>query len=305
MAKVFISYSSKDKALVSRLAKSLQDLRHNVWLDEWKIRVGDSIVSKISSGLENADFVAVVLSKNSTASAWVEQEWQTKYWDEVNKRKILVLPILLDDCEIPTLLKTKKYADFRVNYESGLVELSLSLQHRYDKSGIESYHSDFVGFTDIWSDLFNHTSHLDLLMMYSATWRNTYLNQMVDFLSRPGGRLRIVLPALEKDTSLLKTYAKRLQIPQKDLKERIVTAQEEYGKLSTYGKVEIYSTTKYLNHACYLFDTGGVIAFYSYRLGRLPTPALVVRDGELLTFVREDFEWLVSDKNPDREVLLS
>lgn len=305
MAKIFISYSSKDRKFVTRLAKSLEDMHHSVWLDEWEIRVGDSILTRISTGLEEANFVAVVLSKNSTASAWVEKEWQTKYWDEVNRRKIMVLPILLETCEIPTLLKTKKYANFRDSYETGLMELALSLSHRPDISGVEKYHPDFVGFTEEWLDLFSHSTKLDLLMMYSATWRHTYLNQITELVSRPGGRIRIVFPALETDSTLLKVFARRLQIKPKELKARITTAINEYGNLSQFGKVEIYTTTKYLNHACYLFDTGGILALYSYRIGRVPTPAIILRDGDLLTFIRDDFEWLVSDQNPDREIILT
>lgn len=301
MAELFISYSSKDKDFTLRLAKSLSNLGHKVWLDEWEIHVGDSIVTKIDSGIERADFVALILSKNSTSSPWVEREWQAKYWDEVNKRKVMVLPILLDDCKIPTLLKAKKYADFREGYEIGLVQLATSLQYRYDIAGIERYHLDFVDFVDDWVDLFKDSSHLDLLMMYSATWMNTYFKHIQELLARPGGRLRIVFPELRADTALLQVYAERLEIDPEDLKERIITAIKEYVKLSSIGKVEIYTISKYLNHACYLFDTGGVVALYSYKSGRVPTPAFVLREGELLKFVRNDFEWLVSEQNRSRQ----
>lgn len=35
----------------------------------------------------------------------------------------MILPILLEDCEIPSLISDKKYADFRYNYQTGLSEL--------------------------------------------------------------------------------------------------------------------------------------------------------------------------------------
>jgi hypothetical protein len=34
-----------------------------------------------------------------------------------------VLPALAEECAIPTLLKAKKYADFRIDHEYGLHEL--------------------------------------------------------------------------------------------------------------------------------------------------------------------------------------
>ncbi|WP_259461679.1 toll/interleukin-1 receptor domain-containing protein [Enterobacter sp. R1(2018)] len=99
------------------------------WLDEWDIRVGESIPERISSGLQEADFILVILSSNSVGSKWVEREWQTKYWSEIEKGKIVVLPLLLQECVIPELLRTKKYADFRFDFNKGLNDLLYALEH--------------------------------------------------------------------------------------------------------------------------------------------------------------------------------
>jgi hypothetical protein len=40
---------------------------------------------------------------------------------------VKVLPALLRDCEVPELLKTKKYADFRNNYNNGLEDVLLAI----------------------------------------------------------------------------------------------------------------------------------------------------------------------------------
>jgi len=58
--KVFISHNSKDKPFVRRLAKSLDG--HNIacWIDEAEIRLGDSLVGKISSAIENIDLIIAV-----------------------------------------------------------------------------------------------------------------------------------------------------------------------------------------------------------------------------------------------------
>lgn len=125
---VFISHSSLDKTFARWISTDLKAAGHNPWLDEWKIKVGESIPEKIGVGLTEADFVLVVLSDNSNQSRWVEREWQSKYWTEVQSGKIRVLPILLKDCEIPELLKIKKYADFRNNYNDGLDDILSAIQ---------------------------------------------------------------------------------------------------------------------------------------------------------------------------------
>lgn len=130
MAKVFLSHASTDKKLVRRLATDLATRGHDVWLDEWSIRVGDSIPTKIAEGLQGADFVAVLLTAASTNSAWVDREWKAKYWQEVETRKVSVLPLLVETCEIPMLLREKRYANFVHDYEVGLAELLSTLEPR-------------------------------------------------------------------------------------------------------------------------------------------------------------------------------
>jgi hypothetical protein len=125
---LFISHSSKDKQFARWLAVDLANAGHSPWLDEWQIRVGESIPRKISQGIESCNALIVILSEDAVASRWVENEWQAKYWDEITAERVRVLPILLKPCVIPTLLKTKKYADFTKDYNRGLEELLIALQ---------------------------------------------------------------------------------------------------------------------------------------------------------------------------------
>jgi len=124
---LFISHSSKDKPFARLLATDLTEAGHFAWLDEWQIKVGESIPGSISKALEKSDYVLVVLSSNSNESEWVKQEWFTKYWDEITEKEVKVIPILMEECKIPELLKTKKYADFRREYSNGLEELLFAL----------------------------------------------------------------------------------------------------------------------------------------------------------------------------------
>ncbi len=134
MAKLFISHSSKDKKVVQQLALDLKGLGHQVWLDQWEIRVGDCIVSKVQTGLAQADYVVLVLSKHAVDSGWVEKEWKSKYWDEIQDGRAIVLPVLLETCDIPQLLKSKKYADFRENPRTALAQLATAIQPLVSRS---------------------------------------------------------------------------------------------------------------------------------------------------------------------------
>jgi hypothetical protein len=127
MAKVFISYSSSDKKKVFKLANHLRDLGCDPWLDEWRIDPGQNIVSAIQNGIKNTEYMVVVLTKKSVSSGWVDREWKVKYWEEVESGRISVIPLIFDDCEIPTLLREKKYIDFRRDYAVALSKLTKAL----------------------------------------------------------------------------------------------------------------------------------------------------------------------------------
>ncbi len=65
---VFLSHSSRDKIAVKRLATDLDARGVNVWLDEWEIKVGESIPMRIAEGVENADYIAVAYMTIHTSS---------------------------------------------------------------------------------------------------------------------------------------------------------------------------------------------------------------------------------------------
>lgn len=112
MPSVFLSHSSKDKFFARKLAETLAESGVEVWIDEAELRVGDSLVGKISAAIEQADYVAAILSPRSVRSNWVQKELKLAMTQEIAGRKIKVLPILMERCEIPPFLQDKVYADF-------------------------------------------------------------------------------------------------------------------------------------------------------------------------------------------------
>jgi hypothetical protein len=126
----FLSHSSKDKAFVRQLAADLARAGIDVWLDEQRILVGDSIAEKIGQGLAQSDFFVIALSENSVGSTWVQKELNNALIQEVERREVTVLPIKLSECEIPPLLRDKKYADFSKSYKDGLQDLINTMTQR-------------------------------------------------------------------------------------------------------------------------------------------------------------------------------
>lgn len=125
---IFISYSQKDSAFVDNLAKNLVAAKHHIWMDRWELALGDSLTQKIENALTDASAMLVILSANSVESDWCRRELSAGLVRELEERKVVVMPCVIDDCKIPLFLRDKLYADFRRDPDEAfnLVDRSLS-----------------------------------------------------------------------------------------------------------------------------------------------------------------------------------
>jgi small GTP-binding protein len=97
---VFLSHSSKDKAVVRPIAERLKKDGLRVWFDEWVLKAGDSIPAKIEEGLENSRVLVLCMSAQAFGADWPTLESQTfRFRDPLNK-KLRFIPLRLDDAPI-------------------------------------------------------------------------------------------------------------------------------------------------------------------------------------------------------------
>jgi hypothetical protein len=71
---IFLSQSSKDKAVVHELAARLKADGIRIWLDLEQIKPGDSIPAKIEEGLERSRVLVLCMSANAFGSEWAQLE---------------------------------------------------------------------------------------------------------------------------------------------------------------------------------------------------------------------------------------
>lgn len=90
---VFISHASEDKdAVVRPLAARLEELGVKVWLDEYQLKLGDSLRRSIERGLRQSKFGVVVVSQNFIKKEWTQRELGLLISKEEKSRKV-ILPI--------------------------------------------------------------------------------------------------------------------------------------------------------------------------------------------------------------------
>lgn len=120
MANVFISHRGADSQIAGDLAVELRGAGHNVWLDEWKINLGDSVVQRINEGLEGATYVIVCYSSIGITSPWMGREWMSSLARQLEGYQVKLLPVLLNGGSPPAILADLKYADFSRDWRGGL-----------------------------------------------------------------------------------------------------------------------------------------------------------------------------------------
>ena len=120
---VFVCHASEDKPAARLVASALRSAGAAVWLDEWEIRVGESIVERVSAGLAGSSHLVVLLSETSVARPWVRRELSSALMAQLATARIALLPVRLDGCSPPALIADLKYADARLGLNHAIAQL--------------------------------------------------------------------------------------------------------------------------------------------------------------------------------------
>ncbi len=120
---VFLSYNSRDKARVRRLAERLREQGLRVWFDQWVIKPGDDIYLAINRGLGQSRALVLCVSPAALGAGWVSMEHGTALFRDPTNRERRFVPLLLADCDIPETLKRYTYIDYRDESREAIEEL--------------------------------------------------------------------------------------------------------------------------------------------------------------------------------------
>ncbi|GGP01619.1 toll/interleukin-1 receptor domain-containing protein [Nonomuraea glycinis] len=109
---VFICHSSQDKPFLLILVELLRSHEIEVWIDLHEMHAGDFIQDKISKQIPASSCVLAVVSRHSVQSRWVAEELVQALQLEEKHRGPRVIPVKLDDTELPAYLARKLAIDF-------------------------------------------------------------------------------------------------------------------------------------------------------------------------------------------------
>lgn len=121
---IFISHSSKDSKAASRLALNLNFCGVDVWLDKWELQVGQSLTDELAKAIDESRYVGILITENYNKTVWTKAEYKKAIAREQKEDRIVMLPIIIGEAEIPNFLEDKIHIDLRKSFYTGLAQLS-------------------------------------------------------------------------------------------------------------------------------------------------------------------------------------
>ncbi len=137
--RVFLVHAVQDKPIVRDLyARLKSETWIDPWFDEENLLPGQNWDLEIQKALRGIDAIIICLSKLSIAKeGYIQKEIKRALdiCDEKPEGAIFIIPLRLDDCEIPFRLKKFHWVDyFSKNYDQKLIG---ALKARAQDLGIE------------------------------------------------------------------------------------------------------------------------------------------------------------------------
>jgi hypothetical protein len=134
---VFISYSHRDKQIARSLARALKKQGLHVWIDEGELRTGDSIISRIASAIDEVEYIVALVSANSVSSVWCKKEIALAVNRGLKQGRVRILPLRLDDVEMPPSLQDVMYLQIDSSNPTQVVKRLIRDVRRHHQENIE------------------------------------------------------------------------------------------------------------------------------------------------------------------------
>lgn len=116
--KVFISYSKGDVVLATQIYKRLKEEGYDPWMDEEKLVGGQDWEVEITKAIEESNFFLACLSSHSVnKEGYFQKELKIgmEILDRQPEGRIYLIPVRLEDCEVPIKLRKRHWVDFFKN----------------------------------------------------------------------------------------------------------------------------------------------------------------------------------------------
>lgn len=121
---IFISYAYADNERAKKLIDGLRERGYEIWIGDENVQIGDDIVSELRKNINEADAFISLISDNSVNSSWMQAELSEAITKKQLDSEFSILPVLLDDCNIPESISNITHADARESVDTAVEAIS-------------------------------------------------------------------------------------------------------------------------------------------------------------------------------------
>ena len=173
MSSVFVSHSSGDDALVSRIVADLRSAGHTVWVDQSDLLPGGAVAGSIQEGIAGSDAFVLLHSHTASSSRWVELEWQAALGRNMDDSAYNLVLVRVDDCKVPLILSSRKWIEMSRGYDGAIQDLLAALGPSEQQRPLVWYfddsHAALSSFDERHSSAFCVRTFTDVLDLITAT----------------------------------------------------------------------------------------------------------------------------------------
>jgi hypothetical protein len=125
LADIFVSYTSSDREWAFWIAQELEKLDHAPHVHDWEIGAGGDIAFWMEERHDKADNVLLVVSEVYLSKNYSRWERLAAQWAAAGERPNFALPVLIENCKLPTLLAQIKRCElFGLGEEEARTQLA-------------------------------------------------------------------------------------------------------------------------------------------------------------------------------------
>jgi hypothetical protein len=100
-----------DKRFVSQLHGRLKRDGVECFFDERSLAPGDNFVLKISEAIDQCNYIVMVMSQAYFNARFAPTEWTAVLSDDPQNKSGRLVPLLLEECKLPSLVKALVHVD--------------------------------------------------------------------------------------------------------------------------------------------------------------------------------------------------
>jgi hypothetical protein len=106
---VFISYASEDSEFVRSIRTRLANRNLTCWFDQEQLKPGQDWSKALKDAISDSRLCLIVIGRHVQDKPWLSKEWAlilASTWDQSD---LAVLPVLVDNADLPTFLRKWQY----------------------------------------------------------------------------------------------------------------------------------------------------------------------------------------------------